>query len=358
MVSHDRGLIARTFGTICIVAALVSGISLLVPTSGNRSEAVLAATSLFALLLGSLFFVTYRRTPMWAFQAATALGSVAIALATLGGSDGAEGGYAVFFVWVVLLSFLFFDVRAAILQSVFAATAYAVVLIAKDADFAFNYVFGLIAVLGAAGGVVGFMRVRLETLSATLAGEASTDALTGVANRRGFDQRFEIELARVARLGRSLSVIVCDLDRFKEVNDELGHEQGDDVLRRVAERITSSLRSIDAVARIGGEEFAMLLPESTPMEAFVVAERIRKGVMEEFADFPVPLTASCGVATTEAVGVEPRTDGRFRIGDGNAVDGAALLRAADEAMYRAKQAGRNCTVVDGAEVAGAHDALL
>ena len=347
---------ARTFGTIYLVAALVGAVSLLAGNPGNRNDAVLGVVSLVALMLGLAFFVSYRETPMWAFQAATALGSVTIAAATAGGSEGAEGGYAIFFVWVVLLAFLFFSVPAAIIQTIFAAAAYATVLIARGSEFTFNFVLGLVAVMGAAGGVVGFMRARLEELTQDFASEASTDALTGVANRRGFDQRYELELARAGRLGRSVSVIICDLDRFKAVNDLLGHEKGDEVLRRVAARIAASIRSIDGVARIGGEEFAALLPESSPMEAFVVAERIRKGLMEEFAEYPVRLTASCGVANhSPGSGFQSQAQRNFRIADTARIDGAALLRAADEAMYRAKQAGRNCTVVDSGHEAGLSD---
>jgi diguanylate cyclase (GGDEF)-like protein len=335
LISQDRGLMARTFGTLYLVAGLVATVSVAVPDPGTRSDGVLAGVGVLALLVGMAFFVIYRRTPMWAFYLGTAGGALFIAAATAGGSKGAEGGYAIFYVWVVLLAFLFFRFRPAVLLTAFAASSYAAVLIARDVEFAFNYILGLVAVLGAAGAVVGLLRGRLEQLNTHLASEASTDALTGVANRRGFDQRFELELGRAARHGRTLSLIVCDLDRFKAVNDELGHEMGDDALRRAAARIAASVRSIDAVSRIGGEEFAVLLPEASPMEAYVVAERIRKGLLEEFADHPVALTASCGVASQ---------DGGF--------DGRGLLRAADGAMYRAKHAGRNCTAVDGAEEAG------
>jgi diguanylate cyclase (GGDEF)-like protein len=328
---------ARTFGTLYLVAGIVAAVSIAVPDPGNRNDSVLAALAVASTLVGSAFFVVYRRTPMWGFYLGAAGGSLLIAGATAGGSEGAEGGYAVFYVWVVLLAFLFFRFPAAALLTAFAAASYAAVLIARDAEFAFNYILGLVAVLGSAGAVVGLLRGRLERLNTDLASEASTDALTGVANRRGFDQRFEFELARAARTGRTLSLIVCDLDRFKAVNDQLGHEMGDEALRRGAARIAASVRSIDAVSRIGGEEFAVLLPEASRMEAYVVAERIRKGLLDEFSDHPVNLTASCGVATQE------REDG---------FDGRRLLRAADGAMYRAKRAGRNCTAVDGAEEAG------
>jgi diguanylate cyclase (GGDEF)-like protein len=325
---------ARTFGTIYLVAALAGFISLAVPDPGNRSDALLAVVSAVSLAIAALCFVAYRRAPMWFFYGTAAAGSVLIAVATAGGSNGAEGGYGVFYVWVVLLAFLFFSFRVAVVQALLAAISYAVVLIARDSEFTFNFMLGLVAVIGAAGAVVGLLRARLERLAANLDSEAHTDSLTGVANRRGFDQRFELELWRAARTGRGLSLIVCDLDHFKAVNDRLGHRAGDEALRTVAARIAASVRSIDAVSRIGGEEFAVLLPEASPIEAHVVAERIRKGILQEFADHAVPLTISCGVASQ----------------DGN-LDGADLIQSADDAMYRAKAAGRNRSVVDGAEIA-------
>jgi diguanylate cyclase (GGDEF)-like protein len=332
LISEDRGLMARTFGTLYLVAAALGAISLLAGNEGDRSDLGLALVSVLALLFGVVCFQVYTRMPTWAFQVATAGGSLMIAAATATGSQGAEGGYGIFYIWVVLLAFLFFRFRPALVQMVFAVGSYAVVLAARDVPFAFNYTLGLIAVLGAAGAVVALLRQRMERLATNLASEAHTDALTGVANRRGFDARFELELGRAARDDRTLSLIICDLDRFKEVNDELGHGEGDDALRRTAARIAASVRSIDAVSRIGGEEFAVLLPRATRMEAYVVAERIRTGLLDEFASYTVPLTASCGVASQD-----------------RELDGQELLRDADLAMYRAKRAGRNCTVVAGTD---------
>src|SRR5262249_18521710 len=144
-------------------------VSLLVPDSGNRNDTVLAVISATALLIGSALFVTYRRTPMWTFQLSIALGSVMLAAATAPGSSGAEGGYAVFYVWVVLLAFLFFSFPSAVLQTIFAAGTYAAVVIARDTEFAFNYILGLAAVSGAAGAIVGLLRERVEGLAMNLA---------------------------------------------------------------------------------------------------------------------------------------------------------------------------------------------
>ena len=323
---------ARTFGTLYLVGAGVGAVSLIVPTSGSRNDGVLAAVTAVALILSAAFFTVYRRTPMWVFQLATAAGSLIIATATATGSSGAEGGYGVFYVWVVLLAFLFFSFRAAVMQTAFAALTYAVVLIERDTAFAFNFVFGLAAVLGAAGAVVGLLRGRLEQLATNLASQANTDPVTAIANRRAFEDRFDFELMRSEVASSALAVVICDLDRFKAVNDKLGHDEGDIALRLAAASIVAAVRSVDAVSRLGGEEFAVLLPNTETLEAYAVAERIRLGIRDAFSDYPVPLTASCGLACRFPGGLQRKE----------------LLRAADRALYEAKRAGRDCTAADPA----------
>jgi diguanylate cyclase (GGDEF)-like protein len=334
---------ARTFGTLFLVTAVVGGISLVVSDAGNRHDQVLAAISGIALLLSVPLFVVYRRMPIWGFQVACAVGSVMIAAATAGGSTGAEGGYALFYVWVVLLAFLFFSFPAAIAQAAFAALTYAVVLVARDTAFGFNYELGLVSVSGAAGVIVGMLRSRVEALATNLADQANTDPVTAIANRRSFESRFDFELITTDETDRPLSLVVCDLDRFKAVNDELGHEEGDAALRLAAATIVSEVRSDDVVFRMGGEEFAVLLPSTEALEAHAVAERIRMAIRDAFRDFEVPVTVSCGLATRFAGGPDRK----------------GLLRAADHALYQAKRAGRDRTVshdpsidAEGAEIPG------
>ena len=162
-----------------------------------------------------------------------------------------------------------------------------------------------------------------------LSGAARTDALTGILNRRAFEERFEEELAAARRAGRPLTVAVGDLDGFKLVNDRLGHQAGDDALRRVTRELAKWKRRSDVNARIGGEEFALLLPGVDEEGAIALADRVRLGMQEVFATDSVPLTISFGIAVFPDQGD----------------DAATLLRAADQALYAAKEMGRNRCVV-------------
>jgi two-component system cell cycle response regulator len=152
---------------------------------------------------------------------------------------------------------------------------------------------------------------------------ASTDALTGIANRRTFETTLAGELERGAETGAGPSLVLIDIDHFKRLNDNHGHQVGDDVLRDVGAVLAAVCRDGDLAARYGGEEFALVLPGAGPDEALRVAERVRAAIAG--APTSVAVTASLGVASAPLHGDDPE----------------ALLRAADEALYASKEAGRN-----------------
>jgi two-component system, cell cycle response regulator len=157
-----------------------------------------------------------------------------------------------------------------------------------------------------------------------------TDGLTGLWNRRQLELRCQEELERAIRFGRPVGVVFCDVDRFKAINDdpEWGHPGGDSVLVEVAQRLASATREIDVVARYGGEEFVLLLPETDLAGTYVLAEKVRRLVMErpiEHAGKSRTVTLSFGVAAYPHSGANVRS----------------LLDAADAALLRAKRAGRN-----------------
>ncbi|RKE23742.1 diguanylate cyclase (GGDEF)-like protein [Paraburkholderia sp. BL23I1N1] len=173
---------------------------------------------------------------------------------------------------------------------------------------------------------------ELQRTNEKLEHMAATDPLTGVANRRQFIQSVEAEIARAKRHGAPFSLLALDLDHFKSINDSYGHQAGDQVLQRFVRKCMEAIRPYDGVARVGGEEFMVLLPQAALDTARTIGERLRASVAGE----PFDTGTSGSVAVTVSVGVSEF--GR----DGQTID--ALLRTADERLYRAKHQGRNCVV--------------
>jgi diguanylate cyclase (GGDEF)-like protein len=163
--------------------------------------------------------------------------------------------------------------------------------------------------------------------------QATTDELTGLANRRRFMEALATEIERIDRFGGALTLVLADIDDFKRINDRFGHHVGDEALRRFAGLLTAELREIDVAARIGGEEFAVLLPETDLEGALVAAERIRQAVAENELD----LSDEVSVRFTTSLGVADHA--------GDAAD--VLLQRADAALYRAKAEGKNRVAVAG-----------
>lgn len=152
---------------------------------------------------------------------------------------------------------------------------------------------------------------------------AATDGLTGIANRRTFEEVLEREISRARRNGEQVTLVMLDIDHFKKLNDTHGHQTGDDVLRAAAQGLANSCRDFDIAARYGGEEFAVILPACSPRESLVAGDRLRGAIAN--ADLPVPVTSSAGVATFPA----------------HASDAQSLIKAADEALYESKRSGRD-----------------
>jgi diguanylate cyclase (GGDEF)-like protein len=175
----------------------------------------------------------------------------------------------------------------------------------------------------------GAVMMTAQRLQRELQRQALLDVLTGLPNRRAFDDALERALARAARSGAAVGLLLVDVDWFKRINDTRGHTEGDAVLRELAQRLLAASRRADLVARVGGEEFAMILDAPDPAALGELAERVRRGVSAQpvaLAGGPLRVTVSVGVAHR----VAPRPD-----------EGRTLYRDADEALYAAKRAGRD-----------------
>lgn len=164
-----------------------------------------------------------------------------------------------------------------------------------------------------------------------------TDDLTRVFNRRHFHDRLEEEIERARRYDHPLSLLMVDIDHFKEINDRYGHMTGDEVLRTIGGILKGNIRTADIAARFGGEEFVVLLPETTKESARVTAEKLRAAIehhpFNSSDQTLIHVTASFGVSFIKKTGKIKAS----------AAD--QIIKMADEAMYQAKQAGRNRVLV-------------
>jgi diguanylate cyclase (GGDEF)-like protein len=199
------------------------------------------------------------------------------------------------------------------------------------------------------------LQEELRVSNEQLAHLAITDALTGLCNRRHFDSQLEDELRRAQRFGHSLSVVVFDLDRFKDINDNWGHAQGDSVLQSFGEVLQNSSRRIDTVARVGGEEFAAILPATEESGARSFAEKVRTTTEEmeiglirsrdDLPEDPLRITVSAGISVAHKVDTDDETAARLT---------EVMVQAADKALYEAKTSGRNRVVLHSLGVLGEH----
>lgn len=211
----------------------------------------------------------------------------------------------------------------------------------RDPDHDHDWLASYFPLRSEAGEVIGLTAVVLDiterkrTEQALRDSEAAvramslTDPLTGLANRRRLDEGLRSEVHRVQRYGGRLSVVITDLDHFKGINDDHGHQVGDALLQAFAHIVRAHCRDVDLVARFGGEEFVILMPEVGVTEALACAERMRLALAQDIVPpLTHPVTATFGVAELAPDESE-----------------ASLLRRADKALYRGKAAGRNCVAL-------------
>jgi diguanylate cyclase (GGDEF)-like protein len=331
MVREDRVTMARTFTYLFGTGATLVLLSLLFPHAPGRDTTGLLITTLGAYLVAIGFLVAWDRLPLWGFEASPLAGTVVVSLAVYFSGPEAATAYALFYLWVALAACYFLRPPVAFTHLCIASAAYALILVVSPGHvmlpgLTWAMVTGTLAVLGI---LMTTLRGQLDQLVKQLAAAARTDSLTQLANRRELEERFAAELERSTRTARPLSIVVLDLDWFKEYNDRFGHSAGDRVLVLLAQALKRATRTSDVVARLGGEEFGVLAPETDETEAYLLSERLRAEVRSAFARETEKMTISCGVASFPIHGIT--------LGE--------LLHAADRALYEAKESGRDRSVV-------------
>jgi len=338
----DRALMARSLAYLFAAAAALALVSLELPQAGEQRTVEVAApfpivSAVATALVIALLLGASRVLRLWAFQlilfSKTTLISVAIYF-----SGGITSTYVMFYVLVALYACYFFSRTWAAIHIAFAGLAYGTVILAHGAgDAPFARWLTTIGTLLVAGSLIRMLKERVERLIERLQDAARTDVLTGLLNRRGFQELFENELERSKRNGRPVSILVGDIDGFKGLNDRYGHKAGDRALEKVSTVLMTAKRQIDIAARIGGEEFAIIVPETEDHGAYILAERLRRAVAQAFSNGEPEVTISFGVASFPKIGATTE----------------ALLHAGDQALYAAKELGRDRTVIHSPEIASA-----
>jgi diguanylate cyclase (GGDEF)-like protein len=266
------------------------------------------------------------RLPRPALFALGPIGAALIAYA-LATTPPDQNDGALLYVWPVLWVTYFFGRRGAIFIAAWVAAVHGVAVIAME-DGVFDRWMDVAVSVAVVAVVVHSLVEANRRLVARLAAEARVDKLTGVLNRRGFHERAEVEVERARRQDGLLGAATFDIDYFKRINDEWGHETGDRVLEHLGEVLRTESRSADVVARMGGEEFVALLPDVDAEGAWAYAERVREAFAHGDGLGLPAVTVSAGVSAAIAPA---------------GVDG--LLQSADSALYAAKRAGRDRVLV-------------
>jgi diguanylate cyclase (GGDEF)-like protein/putative nucleotidyltransferase with HDIG domain len=325
----DTSLMARVLAGLFGAGATLALLTVALPHSPRASELGLLSIVGNAYLVAGLLLWRARRMSTAVLPLGLAWGSTLVTGVAYFSGDS-PSPLVFFYLWVCLYSSYFFTARQMAIQIAYAGVAYGGLLIARPpaAGVPAWWIVGM-GTLAVAAILIRVMRERVELLIVKLSDAARADPLTMLSNRRGFRELLDLELERARRGESQMTVVVGDLDHFKEVNDRAGHHVGDVALQRVARVLDGGKRQLDGVARVGGEEFALILPDTDDHGAFVIAERLRCELRDEFLGDAVPVTISFGVASYPQHGETA----------------AALLRAADEALYAAKGSGRNRTVL-------------
>ena len=248
----------------------------------------------------------------------------------------APDAFVLLYVPVAVAAFYWLPALQAYAQLALIAAGYAVVLAESESPLPVIAHLALgIAVMGLLGAGASRVARRIEGATSRVADLARTDPLTGLPNRRGFDELFAVECERVRRSGRLVSLVIGEVEGVEAVNERFGHAAGDRILEQVAAALQEGKRRIDTAARIGGSDFAVIVPDANEQGAYIVAERIRVAITRSLEEGPGGVAIRFGVASSERNG---QTE-------------TALLSAGERALYAARALSREF-VVEGADLPG------
>jgi len=311
----SRAEMARSLGLLFAAGATLALASVVLPHWRHDNVGGVAVTGALGYPAAALLFVAGGRLPRWSLHALLAASTATVSVgAYFAGAGAASTTAAMLYVWGAVYAFYFFERPAALAHLAWVGVAYAVLLgvqgdHAAPAQWAF--VLGTSVVVGA---MVGSLVAKVRAV-------AGSDPLTGLANRRAWQEALGRECARATRLATPLCVGLLDLDGFKRVNDEEGHQAGDRILKELAAEWSGALRANDILARYGGDEFALIFPDCQPPQAVQIVGRLRAATPEH----------------SFSVGVAPLSPGR------SAED---LVADADVALYEAKRGGGSRAVAE------------
>ena len=322
-------------------AALIGTVAALLPHPPYFNVAGLLAVQAAAAGWAVFMFTFAGKIPFWVLRLGPALATAMTTLAVIFSGD-ATSGYSLLYLWVGLYVFYFpLSGKDAALNVLWAAANYAFAIMVTPPlpaggveDVSVHHFVITAGTLITAATLLTYLRSRVERLLSRLTDAARTDALTGLPNRVALHEAVERELERAEPESRPLSLVVLDIDRFKKVNERHGLSTGDHVVRQMGELLEHQTRLMDVVARSGGEEFAIVLPETDQHQAFLFAEELLQHVRETFSPPQIEITASIGLASFPE----------------HSRDLAGLMASADRALHAAKALGRDRAVIYRPEV--------
>jgi diguanylate cyclase (GGDEF)-like protein len=336
-------LAARTGGALCLAGALLIAAALALAPGLIGDSTGYWLLCLALAVLGITVLVAGERHRTWAAPLFAFGGILAVTVAIHLGAGISNGAPVLnmLYVWPALFAGYFLGRGGSVAAVATIAVAYCIPAAVSDVDPETLVVRALITVTVVAGtvAVAQVVRGHVHALVLRLDRLARVDPLTALVNRRGFDEHLGYEMERFERLGQPVALVLGDIDRFKALNDRFGHAAGDGALQEIGRALLASVRGIDTVARLGGEEFAVLMPATSASDGVEAAERLRERIAAISDPAGEPIAITFGVASTEQPGC---------------ADSASVLLAADRALYEGKARGGNATVLyDGAIARGA-----